>query len=57
MPLKRRYLFLCRFLLISVPKAHGFDVWKIYGEALRIIVHLMDVDAGTKLSITNCVNI
>ena len=46
------------FCLFWYQKHMDFNVWKIYSEALRIIVHLMGVDAGggTKLSITNCVN-
>ena len=40
----KRYLFLCWFLLISVLKLYGVDIFKIYGEELKIAVHFMDVE-------------
>lgn len=48
-----RVSFLCRFLFISVPKSYGLDILKTCNEALKIIVHFMDVDGvdvGPKLS-------
>lgn len=38
------FQFLCRFLLISVPKSYGFDILKTSGEELKIALHFMDVD-------------
>ena len=38
------FQFLCRFLLISVPKSYGFDILKRCGEELKIPVSYIDGD-------------
>lgn len=39
-----RSSFLCRFLLISISTAYGFDILKKCDEVLKVTVDYMDVD-------------